>query len=172
MPGYLSTFLPATFYNSPYPTEAEMCSVTFSLVELVIPLIGWHLSHRQLCSGTYGFPPLWLRIFPLQAGDIGSGYFTWKRNLFEWRGGAHRIKESSRDRAEELIAVAGMNELQQASPVLKVWSLEIKSSWLSLGTCPCLRAPWLTCLPKLQHPGGVIPHREIRCCYQRGRVAG
>lgn len=34
---------------------------------------------------------------------------TWKRNLFEGHGAAHRIKESSRDPVEELITVAGMN---------------------------------------------------------------
>lgn len=50
---YLPTYPPATFYNCPLSTKAEMCSVTFSLEELgnpchrmtlvTSPALFWHI---------------------------------------------------------------------------------------------------------------------------------
>lgn len=105
----LITYLPATIYNCPYSTKAEMCSVTFSLAELCHSSARMTLVTSPALSWYLWFPStLTLRIFPLQTAETGNGCFMWKRSLFEGHG-KPRIQGSSRELLEEPITVAGMN---------------------------------------------------------------
>lgn len=104
----LITYLPATIYNCPYSTKAEMRSVTFSLAELCHSSDRMTLVTSPALSWYLWFPSsLTLRIFPLQTAETGNGCFMWKRSLFEGHG-KPRIQGSSRELMEEPITVAGV----------------------------------------------------------------